>query len=876
MKNENIEEYFKNNLSMFRHLELIRDNLWSKDGKSRVSVMVGAGFSLNASKIDDNFKGMALWNDLKNLLVQQLSHHIDIEEKDILEIGDIYEDEYGRASLDKILKDAIPDDNYQPGELHYNFLNLPWADIYTTNYDTLLERTKKKIYERKYQVIYNMNDVPNSVSPRIIKLHGSFPSTRPFIFSKKDYDNYPINFSPFVNMVQQSIMETTFVLIGFSGDDPNFEKWITWVRKNLGEHMPKIYMIGYDQTEQSNYLNSKGITLIDFKELYLEEANPYTPMFFYLFEFFSFKNREEKTKWPFKNYNKSDISLEELKYNRETFPGWVVLPNTIRRNYVEKIRYFGNEKILSFRNIEDNQNLNYINEILWCYKVFYIPLEHNIQNHLQKLINEIENVNSHNVHTIVLFLMNSARLNCNKDNFYKYKILLESLELSLCQKNEIVHEEILLHLAFNDIDFVKKEVIGWIIKDNDISWRIKKANLLLSIKEEKKALSILEDVLQLIRNLLAIQEDDYRLLSLESAALYLLGIINNDLNYSYDRLSSLNIKNCNINQELEQIKNSINPYIYDLGTKKEPSFDSGKERISSKVGDYFKKELLDSYALLCITECYRRPPVGDEQQLLALKNLNILYPIYSLIKSIQTTKLKEIDSIFSREEVYLIETEKLTILANILIISLKQKEHPILNETLVLEIVSRIYFALNQTDKLEIDNQIIIFLSKQEHFRHNNGLTQILNTLLERMAFDKNKRDKKSFFEKLLDLKLYKQWQQNNTFYKHDFFEPFLSLSSFTNDVTKLQIKKSTLTGMFNSLTNNEDLSIRDASLIRLTFLSKTKSLSPKYQEKFINILIKLKNNNKEENISDFLYSYVFDSLIDSNRDVKFNAIESF
>ncbi|MGE7020839.1 SIR2 family NAD-dependent protein deacylase [Solibacillus cecembensis] len=875
MQNRNVEEFFKNNLRMFRHLEMIRDNLWSKDGKSRVSVMVGAGFSLNASKIDENFKGMALWDDLKNILVKQLSHHVDIEKKDILEISEIYEDEYGRASLDEILKEAIPDDNYQPDDLHFNFLNLPWADVYTTNYDTLLERTKKKVYERKYQVIYDMNDIPNSVSPRIIKLHGSFPSNRPFIFSNKDYENYPIKFSPFVNMVQQSIMETTFVLIGFSGDDPNFEKWISWVKDNLGEHMPKIYMIGYDQEKRGEYLKSKGITLIDFKKLYCEEKNPYTAMFLDLFEFLHFKNKEEKTKWPFRTYNKLNIPLEDLKYNRENFPGWIILPNHIRRTYVENIRRFGNDAILSLKDIKSYQNLSYLKELLWCYKIFCIPLEYPIQIHLQRLINEIEDINSHDLYMILWFLMNSTRLDCNKDDFYKYKALLESCELTHSQKNEIVYEEILLHLVFNDIDFVKTALNDWEVKESEIDFRIKKANLLLTVKEEEKAQSILESVLQLIRSLLAIQEDDYKLLSLESIALYLLGIINKDLNYSYDRLKVLNIKNCNVNQELEQLMISIKPYRYDLGTKKIPGFDPGKEQVSSKVGDYFKKELLDSYALLCIKEWYKGPLVDKQQYLLALENLDILYPIYSLVKRIQNVDLKEVHNLFSREYVYLIEKEKLTILVDILKTSLKQKEYPILKEVLVLEIVSRIYFALSRSEKLDIDEQVIQFLKKQEHFRNNNELKMVLENLLKRITFDKNKQDRKSFFEKLLDLQLYKQWQQEKTFYINDFFEPFLTLLSCANDITGLDIKESKLLELLNLLKESEDLSIREGSLIRLTFLIKTESLLAEYQRKFVEVLITLPKTNSQ-GISDFIYSHVFDKLTNSDKDNNSNAIASF
>ena len=71
--------------------------------------------------------------------------------------------------------------------------------------------------------------------PRIFKLHGSFPSQFPLIVTEEDYRTYPSEFAPFVNTVQQAMMETVFILIGFSGDDPNFRNWSGWVRDNLGE-----------------------------------------------------------------------------------------------------------------------------------------------------------------------------------------------------------------------------------------------------------------------------------------------------------------------------------------------------------------------------------------------------------------------------------------------------------------------------------------------------------------------------------------------------------------------------------------------------------------------------------------------------------------
>ena len=52
-------------------------------------------------------------------------------------------------------------------------------------------------------------------------------------------------FAPFVNTVQQAMMENLVLLIGFSGDDPNFLHWSGWVRDNLGASAPKIYLAGW-------------------------------------------------------------------------------------------------------------------------------------------------------------------------------------------------------------------------------------------------------------------------------------------------------------------------------------------------------------------------------------------------------------------------------------------------------------------------------------------------------------------------------------------------------------------------------------------------------------------------------------------------------
>lgn len=129
----------------------------------------------------------------------------------------------------------------------------------------MLERACETVVERRYQVVVSAKDIPGTQKPRIVKLHGSFPSQRPFVITEEDYRTYPRRFAPFVNMVQQSIMENAFCLLGFSEDDPNFLEWTGWVHDNLGDAAPTLYLVGALDLPpwQRHVLAKRGVTPID-------------------------------------------------------------------------------------------------------------------------------------------------------------------------------------------------------------------------------------------------------------------------------------------------------------------------------------------------------------------------------------------------------------------------------------------------------------------------------------------------------------------------------------------------------------------------------------------------------------------------------------
>ena len=270
------------------NLRHVASALWKNpDGLGQASVIVGAGFSKNAlTKSGSSYAHSSFpsWAELTDAMVEELYSHESVNERNnrknnisgavssALRIAEEYEAARGRGQLDSLLKRAIPDLDFDYGPLHSALCELPWVDILTTNYDTLLERAANEQLERRYQVVMSQQDIPTTQQPRIIKLHGSFPdSKQPNIITEEDFRTYENKFPAMVNLAQQCLIEKTCCLIGFSGDDPNFLRWSGWVRDVLGSsHMEPVYLVGLNNhsPSQKSLLDRRHIRTIDLSPLF--------------------------------------------------------------------------------------------------------------------------------------------------------------------------------------------------------------------------------------------------------------------------------------------------------------------------------------------------------------------------------------------------------------------------------------------------------------------------------------------------------------------------------------------------------------------------------------------------------------------------------
>jgi hypothetical protein len=109
--------------------------------------------------------------------------------------------------------------------------------------------------------VAHSSDLALKKNQNIIKIHGSIrmKSSEPFgfdgdgaknyVISQQDYDSYGEKHEAFMQLMRITLLQESFCLFGFSGDDPNFLGWITWVRDVLqkkpsdGKVKDKIYLI---------------------------------------------------------------------------------------------------------------------------------------------------------------------------------------------------------------------------------------------------------------------------------------------------------------------------------------------------------------------------------------------------------------------------------------------------------------------------------------------------------------------------------------------------------------------------------------------------------------------------------------------------------
>ena len=442
----------------------------------------------------------------------------------------------GRPKLETILKDSIPDLDYGPSNIYTELMELPWVDVFTTNYDTLLERAADSVTTRRYNVVVSQEDLVNSNdAPRIIKLHGSFPSHRPFIITEEDYRTYPVKFAALVNTVQQALLENVFCMIGFSCEDPNFLKWIGWIHDNLGRSSSqKIYMISVNHTPEATIkmLSEQNIVVVDLEELY-PSLNISEKIDHFLKDLKEeIDNKNSRDNW----FDINSIHLKEkadikeytliLQKLNDSYPGWIYLPWKMKGRTDYILRYLEDESI--FDQGTEYEQILYIYEYLrFCDTVGRPLLAQATTAIWTKLTNDsflIDNTN-YKVQFAYLHLLRSFRELAQWEHYDCCKSRIKENILTYDDKQFLYACDWWKCLYQFEADEISDKLDQWQLSKGDLYWPLIKASMYAIIGSFSKAEDILMKNLVLVRQKLFKSQKKEYLCSIEDSCVSLLNFI---------------------------------------------------------------------------------------------------------------------------------------------------------------------------------------------------------------------------------------------------------------------------------------------------------------------------------------------------------------
>jgi HAD superfamily phosphoserine phosphatase-like hydrolase len=214
-------------------------------------LFIGAGISHQAKPYDKSTRRLPLWRELATEVGRLCGDDIKNYDGKLLDLFDAIVSRKDRAALEEAVRRAIPENDFEPTDVHKTIVRLPWHITYTTNYDNLLSRALGKedfvSNEKEYEWLRR------SKKPRLIHLHGTLKDPR--TLSGTDYRSWATKNPIAHEQLTHVAMYKTILFAGYSFSDPYLNDGVlTWIRDIKGDRASRNYAWMWQVKQQQREL----------------------------------------------------------------------------------------------------------------------------------------------------------------------------------------------------------------------------------------------------------------------------------------------------------------------------------------------------------------------------------------------------------------------------------------------------------------------------------------------------------------------------------------------------------------------------------------------------------------------------------------------
>jgi len=199
------------------------------------SLFLGAGISAST--------GYPSWKNLLQPCAKQLGLNID-DSIDLYLLAQYYANQYGRSALKRIINDNINLLKHE-SNLVDELLNLNFKSIWTTNYDTVLEKnySKRNILTNSVFDDKDLANVSRNGRVNIYKLNGDISNLDRIVITQNDIERYEIERELLLTFLKRELVVTTFLFLGYSFADKIVLSCLNTVNRCLGSSANYHYAI---------------------------------------------------------------------------------------------------------------------------------------------------------------------------------------------------------------------------------------------------------------------------------------------------------------------------------------------------------------------------------------------------------------------------------------------------------------------------------------------------------------------------------------------------------------------------------------------------------------------------------------------------------